>query len=91
MPGDWTGDGIADPAVYRPSTHAWFALGLPTATWGLTGDALVPADYNGDGRLDRAVYRPSTGTWYVQGVDTIRYGEPGDVPVLDVALQRRGV
>jgi beta-glucosidase-like glycosyl hydrolase len=91
VPGDWTGDGIADPAVYRPSTHVWYALGVPAATWGVAGDALVPADYNGDGRLDRAVYRPSTRTWYVLGVDTVRYGEPGDVPVLDVALVRRGV
>ncbi|MFP5317673.1 MAG: trypsin-like serine protease [Acidimicrobiia bacterium] len=71
---DFTGDGRADPSIYRPSTGQWFVHGgnPGLVTWGgLSGDIPVPADYTGDGRADAAIYRPSTGQWFVHG------GNPG--------------
>jgi hypothetical protein len=52
---------------------------------------LTPADYNGDGRLEPSVYRLSTHVYYVLGQPNLTYGTNGDQPVLDVALERRGV
>jgi hypothetical protein len=91
-PGDYDGDGVFDPAVYRPSTGTWFATssgggGALVLAVGLSSDVPVPADYDGDGRTDPAVYRPSTGTWYVlkstasYALTSVPWGLPGDVPV----------
>jgi beta-glucosidase-like glycosyl hydrolase len=91
VPGDWTGDGVADRAVYRPADNTWHAAGGATVRFGAAGDVLVPADYTGDGRLDPALFRPSTATWHVLGQSTAVYGGSGDLPVLDVALVRRGL
>lgn len=77
---DFTGDGRAEPAVFRQSDGTWFVRGVPTVRWGQRGDVPVPGDYNGDRRADRAVFRPSNGAWYVHGVGTFSYGQPGDVP-----------
>ena len=80
-PGDFTGDGCADLAVFEPLSGAWFVQGGSSAMWGNATDVLVPGDYNGDGRTDFAVFRPATGTWYVQGMANVDYGLAGDVPV----------
>lgn len=78
---DFTGDGKAEIAVWRPGTGAWRIRGLPTVYWGRLGDIPVAADYNGDRKADRAVFRPSTGTWHVYGKPAVKYGRAGDVPV----------
>ena len=66
MPGDYDGDGVTDPTVFRPSTgllvHPAVEYQLhasATYQWGLTGDVPMPGDYDGDGTTDLAVYRPS--------------------------------
>jgi hypothetical protein len=78
---DFSGDGRAELAVWRPGTGQWRIRGLTTVTWGRLGDVPVPADYNGDGKADRAVFRPSDGTWRVYGHSAVTYGRAGDVPV----------
>lgn len=78
---DFSGDGRAEIAVFRPGTGAWRIQGLPTVTWGRLGDIPVAADYNGDHKADRAVFRPSTGTWHVYGKAPVKWGTKGDIPV----------
>src|SRR5262249_44143425 len=93
VPGDYDGDGLIDPAVYRPSDGMWHVLKSTsnyTATidvqWGLSTDTPVPGDYDGDGRTDFAVYRPSSGTWYIWRSSTntsfsATWGSNADVPL----------
>jgi len=91
--GDFGGDGIADPFVYRGTTGEWFARkskgGTGYAAWGAPalGDVPVPGDYDGDGKLDFAVYRSTTGEWLINfskgGSRIVSWGAPslGDLPV----------
>lgn len=90
---DYDGDGIADLAVWRPSTAFWYILSsktnapIPPRSWGQAGDIPVPHDYDSDGKTDIAIWRPATGVWWVIGSRTNaqlpnrKWGGPGDVPV----------
>jgi sugar lactone lactonase YvrE len=73
--GDFDGDRLTDPTVYRPSTGQWFILyssqGYNPAIyglyqWGLAGDVPIASDFDGDGRLDLTVFRPSTSEWFIR-------------------------
>jgi hypothetical protein len=70
MTADFNGDGMNDPALYRPSTGQWFSSLSPTitgellVTFGGPTDIPVPADYNGTGVSLESVFRPSTGQWF---------------------------
>ena len=77
VPGDYDGDGITEPAVFRDG--AWFIEGQTTQFLGQAGDLPVPGDYDGDGDWDVAVYRD--GAWYIEGQATQYLGLSTDVPV----------
>jgi hypothetical protein len=87
---DQDGDGLADIAVFRPSTATWFVRNSRDAwfstQYGIVGDKPAPADYDGDGRIDIAVFRPSLGKWWLRTTTSawtngLSYGQNGDVPV----------
>jgi hypothetical protein len=87
---DYTGDGKADVAFFRPSTREWFVLrsedfSFYSAPFGATGDIAAPGDYDGDGRSDFAIFRPSNNTWYLQqstsGFTAITFGITNDIPI----------
>jgi hypothetical protein len=79
---DFTGDGIADPAIFRPADRGtgdpakWSYInsagtvsqlqGIDPDVTTLPGDQPVPADYFHDGHADVAVYRPLNGGWYIR-------------------------
>jgi hypothetical protein len=80
--GDYDGDGLADPAVYRAAAVAGqqsFFYYRPSfnnpsgnityVAWGTSGDLAVRGDFSGDGRIDPTVFRPQTGTWYSLNVN----------------------
>jgi subtilisin-like proprotein convertase family protein len=81
--GDFTGDGNAEFAVFRPATGQWFINGVGSQQFGLPGDVPVPGDYDGDGHTEAAVYRPATGQWFLSHSVPVanQFGRTGDIPV----------
>jgi hypothetical protein len=88
---DYTGDGIGDFALWRPSNGNWTILtggiSYRTVQWGLgsLGDIPVPGDYDGDGISDVAVFRAPSGDWYILRSSDgngfgVHWGANGDKP-----------
>jgi subtilisin-like proprotein convertase family protein len=88
VPGDYDGNGRADPSMFRPGFGEWFLSGTPpdgefAPHFGWAGDIPVPADYLGAGRSEVAVYRPdwSGSQWLIKHQQPVVWGLPGDIPV----------
>jgi hypothetical protein len=89
--GDYDGDGVADVAMYTPSTGVWQIRRSGTGEtsfvqFGANGDVPVIGDYDGDSINDLAVYRPSEGNWYVLrssdgSLSATHWGVAADRPV----------
>lgn len=93
MQGDYTGDGKADAAFFRPSSGEWFIIrsedsSFYSVPFGANGDQPVPGDYDGDGKFDTAVFRPTSSTWFVNrtsaGILITAFGVAGDKPLPNV-------
>ena len=86
VPADYNADGIANIAVFRPSTCLWFVNnpgGFVTAFGcGNQGDIPIPGDYVTHGSSTVAVYRQPTGEWFVPGLPVIILSNaPDAIPV----------
>ncbi|MDP8235992.1 MAG: right-handed parallel beta-helix repeat-containing protein [Candidatus Erginobacter occultus] len=78
--GDYSGDGTAGIAFFRPATGLWAVRGLTRVYFGSPSDQPVPADYDGDGTDDFAVFRESSGLWAARGITRNYFGRRGDIP-----------
>lgn len=89
--GDFDGDGLRDPSVFRPGSSTFFTLNsgsntVTTTPFGLNGDVPVEGDFDGDQRADIAIFRPSVGEWWINRSSTgetvaFQFGQNGDRPV----------
>ena len=87
LAGNFTGDGIAELAVFDRST-ATFQISEPTGpafvTFGVGTDTPVVGDWDGDGLANPGVRRSSTRTFYLStptGTVDIKMGNRSDLPV----------
>lgn len=75
--GDWSGRGVTQLGLYRPSTGQWFLDRDGDRNWdgcrkdtcvtgfGAKDDIPVTGDWNGSGSSKIGVFRPSTGEWFL--------------------------
>ena len=94
--GDWNGDGITDPGVFRAKngqgwwyfdangSGAWESGSDQALQFGLATDIPVVGDWNGDGKSDFGVFRSINGKgWWYFDSNGNRKWDPG----IDQALQ----
>ncbi len=91
--GDWNGDGLETPGLYRPSTGYAYVrnsndTGMADTEWymGIPGDVPLVGDWDGDGIDSFGVFRSSEAKVYLRnGLSTgfadveFMYGAPGDL------------
>ena len=75
--GDWTGRGISQLGLFRPSTGEWFLDRRKNRGWnsckkdvcissfGKSGDLPLTGDWDGTGISKVGVFRPSTSEWFL--------------------------
>jgi hypothetical protein len=70
--GDWDGDGIETPGLYRQSDGFVYLRNSNTQGiadikffFGNPGDVPIAGDFNGDGKDTVSIYRPSNQTFYI--------------------------
>jgi hypothetical protein len=95
--GDWNGDGVESPGVYRPST-AEFHLSNSNdggsadlvVRYGTPGQGQWPVvgDWDGNGTDTIGLFDTNTAQWLLRNTNsvgsanvTFTYGQPGDVPL----------
>ncbi|NNC93119.1 MAG: hypothetical protein HKN80_11590, partial [Acidimicrobiia bacterium] len=92
--GDWNGDGVSTPGLYRPSDGVAYVrdsldTGNADRQWsmGNPGDIPLVGDWDGDGVDSFGVYRSSEGKVYLRNAQTTGFadveyyfGNPADVP-----------
>ncbi|MHB8624967.1 MAG: outer membrane protein assembly factor BamB family protein [Aggregatilineales bacterium] len=97
LAGDWNGDEVDSPAVYRPSTSAFYLadqvcncalFGNYQFVYGIGGDAPVIGDWIGQGHDGIGLFRQSNGFTYLRNSpstgfadNSFVYGIAGDVPI----------
>jgi hypothetical protein len=88
--GDWDGDGIDTPGLYRQSDGYVYLRNSNTQGiadisffFGNPGDVPVPGDFDGDGDDTVSIYRPSEATFYL--IDHLGSGDAG-LGAADVAI-----
>jgi GH25 family lysozyme M1 (1,4-beta-N-acetylmuramidase) len=90
LPGDFTGDGKTDYALFNAGswqTRASTGTGVITSfSFGTSGDIPLIGNWSGPSTAEAALFRPSTGTWYVRfhtGTTTsFSWGINGDIPLI---------
>jgi len=97
LAGDWNGDGLDSPGVYRPSLQKFFLndqvcncseFATYTFQYGVAGDYPVTGDWIGQGHDGVGLFRQSNGFTYLRNslttgfADiTFTFGIAGDIPV----------
>jgi hypothetical protein len=95
--GDWNGDGIETPGIYRPSTSDFHLKNTNsggdadlTFHYGAAGQGFWPVvgDWDGNGTDTVGLFNVNTAEWHLRNTNSggsaqivVRYGSPGDVPV----------
>src|SRR5690606_13779095 len=81
--GDWDGDGVDTPGLYRQSTGFAYirytntqGAGDLTFHFGEPGDIPIVGDWDGDGKDTLSVYRPSKGQVFIINSLPARGGSP---------------
>jgi hypothetical protein len=79
--GDYTGDGLSDITIFRPSSGLWAVRAVTRVYFGTSGDIPVSGDYDGDGTADVAVFRSSSALWAIRALSRAYYGGSSDIAV----------
>ena len=83
VPGDYNGDGKAEPALFETATRKWLFTDGGAVKYGSAGEVPVPADYDCDGTTDIAMFDIENGKWRArkQFTATLK-SRAGDIPVI---------
>jgi hypothetical protein len=88
VPGDWDGNGRANPGVRTPATrtfHLRTSTGTTHVVFGRVADLPIAGDWDGDGDAEIGVRRAGTGTFRLRAADgtvaTAYLGDADDLPV----------